>query len=240
MKTKRTHTHRGTCQACGAVQAVDNTTKWIAKHGYTTTYGFFNGTCYGSGYLPMELETIYADATIKNLKAFVGRETMNGNDYESGAISPDSYRNGESHYTGRTLVHHAVDLAGALAIDAVQPYRQIVKSEIDRRVRACRHQAKGAQQHIEAIKSIKAARFGKPLIAVDPPKPAGRFVVRDNGGHQWLVTKRNNSRREFDFTDQLKYAGRFDTHAQADTMRSVVEYWKNRRGTESRFEVVEA
>ena len=46
-------THNGTCQICGNEQAV--TAKgYIAKHGYTVEFGYFEGTCPGSGELPLE------------------------------------------------------------------------------------------------------------------------------------------------------------------------------------------
>lgn len=51
------HTHRGHCQLCGAQQAVNNKTGRIAKHGYTTRWGFFSGTCAGSDNLPYEVST---------------------------------------------------------------------------------------------------------------------------------------------------------------------------------------
>ena len=48
------HTHRGTCQVCGSVQAVNNKTGMIAKHGYTVDWGMFQGECPGSHELPIE------------------------------------------------------------------------------------------------------------------------------------------------------------------------------------------
>jgi hypothetical protein len=48
------HTHRGTCQVCGSVQAVNNKTGMIAKHGYTVDWGMFQGECPGSNELPIE------------------------------------------------------------------------------------------------------------------------------------------------------------------------------------------
>jgi hypothetical protein len=45
-------THTGTCQCCGAHQKLPN--DMLAKHGYTTRHGFFEGTCFGSGHLPFE------------------------------------------------------------------------------------------------------------------------------------------------------------------------------------------
>lgn len=46
-------THDGQCQVCGQTQRLPGGV--LAKHGYTTKWGFFSGTCYGSGALPFEL-----------------------------------------------------------------------------------------------------------------------------------------------------------------------------------------
>lgn len=51
---KTTHTHTGHCQLCDRVQAVSNSSGEMAKHGYTVEWGFFSGTCPGSGELPYE------------------------------------------------------------------------------------------------------------------------------------------------------------------------------------------
>lgn len=48
-------THRGECQLCGRVQMLPS--GMLAKHGYTKTWGWFQGTCPGSGHLPYELST---------------------------------------------------------------------------------------------------------------------------------------------------------------------------------------
>lgn len=50
MKMKATHS--GSCQCCGAVQKLPAGV--LAKHGYTTKWGFFTGTCAGSGSRPYE------------------------------------------------------------------------------------------------------------------------------------------------------------------------------------------
>lgn len=45
-------THTGTCQACGSIQKLPR--GLLAKHGYTTEWGFFRGVCQGSDHLPFE------------------------------------------------------------------------------------------------------------------------------------------------------------------------------------------
>lgn len=47
-------THRGTCQVCGRIQAVNEKPGLLANHGYTVDWGFFSGICRGSKHLPFE------------------------------------------------------------------------------------------------------------------------------------------------------------------------------------------
>jgi hypothetical protein len=61
------HTHRGTCQVCGAQQAVNNETGMMAKHGYTVEHGFFEGECPGSHNLPLEADRTMTDNIIGDL-----------------------------------------------------------------------------------------------------------------------------------------------------------------------------
>lgn len=63
----RTATHNGTCQACGRVQAI-RANGLLAKHGYTTEYGFFNGTCSGSDHPPLELQTGHNEQVVIHLR----------------------------------------------------------------------------------------------------------------------------------------------------------------------------
>ena len=52
--SKRQAINKGTCQLCGRIHKIDLRTGLVAKHGYTKQHGFFNGTCHGSGELPIE------------------------------------------------------------------------------------------------------------------------------------------------------------------------------------------
>lgn len=49
---KEKATHQGSCQVCGRLQKLPDGV--LAKHGYNVTFGFFNGTCWGSGHKPFE------------------------------------------------------------------------------------------------------------------------------------------------------------------------------------------
>jgi len=59
-----THTHKGTCQSCGNIQAVKNGAGTLAAHGYTVEYGYFEGECWGSAELPLQINREIADNTI--------------------------------------------------------------------------------------------------------------------------------------------------------------------------------
>ena len=68
---KTTHTHKGHCQVCGALHAVDNSHNGLAKHGYDVSYGFFNGTCSGADSRPIQLDRTIADKTVSQLKEYI-------------------------------------------------------------------------------------------------------------------------------------------------------------------------
>lgn len=59
-------THKGHCQVCGACQKLPGGV--LAKHGYTTRWGFFEGTCPGSGHLPFERDKSLIEAAILRVR----------------------------------------------------------------------------------------------------------------------------------------------------------------------------
>lgn len=63
-KTNRAAVNDGTCQVCGSRQKLP--AGRIAKHGYTTQFGFFSGTCIGSDELPFEQSTDVIEEAIRN------------------------------------------------------------------------------------------------------------------------------------------------------------------------------
>ena len=68
---KTTHTHRGHCQACGRVQAVDTANNLLAKHGYTVDFGYFDGICKGSDRKPLEVDKSFSEATIVRISEWI-------------------------------------------------------------------------------------------------------------------------------------------------------------------------
>tara|TARA_Y100000816_G_scaffold177373_1_gene128019 strand:- start:625 stop:1464 length:840 start_codon:yes stop_codon:yes gene_type:complete len=68
---KTTHTHRGHCQACGRVHAVDTAKNLLAKHGYTVEFGYFDGVCTGSDRKPLEVDKSFTEATIVRIYEWI-------------------------------------------------------------------------------------------------------------------------------------------------------------------------
>lgn len=58
-------THSGHCQLCGRLQKLPDGV--LAKHGYTKEWGFFDGTCPGSGFLPYEVSCDQVKARIPQI-----------------------------------------------------------------------------------------------------------------------------------------------------------------------------
>lgn len=56
-------THSGTCQLCGRFQKLPGGR--LSSHGYTVQWGFFSGTCPGTGFLPFEISTDRIEAAIE-------------------------------------------------------------------------------------------------------------------------------------------------------------------------------
>lgn len=65
------HTHRGNCQICDSLQAVDNKTGLLAKHGYDVKFGFFNGTCKGAHHQPLQVSKDLIATVIESVKTQV-------------------------------------------------------------------------------------------------------------------------------------------------------------------------
>lgn len=93
--SKVTHTHRGHCQLCTLVHAIDVTTGQVAQHGYTVKFGYFTGTCPGSGYLSLHVERTRADASIKAARERAVRLRALADDYEAGRAHPSPIWNGQ-------------------------------------------------------------------------------------------------------------------------------------------------
>lgn len=131
-------THKGTCQACGRIQKLPNGV--VAAHGYTTRWGFFSGTCPGSGEKPFEISADYIERTIVRAQDSIARledaaASVRAETGESGAawyyiynslIGAKSWERvvvvegGQINVVqeGKTKTHKVFGLSGDIAADA--------------------------------------------------------------------------------------------------------------------------
>jgi len=65
-------THNGECQLCGRQQKLPSDV--LSKHGYTVEWGFFNGTCPGSGHKSFELSCDLIDGRLKDIRLAIETE----------------------------------------------------------------------------------------------------------------------------------------------------------------------
>jgi hypothetical protein len=161
--TKRTHTHRGTCQACGAAQAVDNTTGLVAKHGYHVAgFGFFNGVCRGAGHKPAEVEVFLTYRIIESCLEWAVEADRLADLWSNGTLmvhmhERTNYRSTTNRYGARTT--HNIMMFGCT--DHAIDYQRGVE------VRHQQMQAERARSHADSLKRHVLPRLGMPLYPAD-------------------------------------------------------------------------
>ena len=148
------HTHKGTCQACGRVQAVNNKSGMIAKHGYTVDWGYFSGICQGSDAAPLEQST---DVTLRIIKQLQAASVQLGAMVRSDIITVEVKRNGETFICSNQEQLDA--LYGGL--HRSPSYNRMVELDL----REMHNRAEQMLEHVDALKGLIKTRYGKDLIA---------------------------------------------------------------------------
>lgn len=155
--TDMKHTHRGTCQACGRVQAIQLRNEKIAKHGYTVDWGYFFGTCGASEMLPLERDKTYTENLIHVLRNDEApRSEKRAADLKAGVILP---RFSKSKWEGGKFRHVTVDRAELSDYEAAQCLTRDV-AQAESHARHCR-------AHADMLQKLIAQRHGQPLIPVE-------------------------------------------------------------------------
>ena len=150
------HTHRGTCQACGRIQAVNTAHGRIAKHGYTVDWGYFHGICQGSDAHPLEVDKTMTEAIINVLRENEApRYDKRAADLRSGAVEPKWYKG--AYKAGKYE-------------EIVVPREELLSWEQDQILRGAiwnaERSAKAARQHADMLEGLIKARHAMPLIPV--------------------------------------------------------------------------
>lgn len=152
-------THTGICQACGRRQAVHVNTGLIAKHGYTTEYGFFNGTCGGSDALPLELDTKVNLQTVNALYNWAAaREDEADADIVKvlAEVGPYKFDSRHRRYRDTKLIDRA-------EFEATQPHYANFDKEVERVRFKLRRQAEIARANASELAALREKVHGQPL-----------------------------------------------------------------------------
>ena len=177
------HTHKGTCQVCGRVQAYNGL---IAKHGYTVDYGFFNGVCRGSDRPPLQLEKKLAEEYVEvyqngaDSRAKLVREHRDGtNPVLKGNFNRREGRGYAAKRIEKTLTveeYVGSEFDGWAAKDWIEPevrveyatkaFAEQVERDVNATERASELWAKAAKEQAERIEAV----FGTDLIPNEAPK----------------------------------------------------------------------
>lgn len=170
--TSRKHTHVGHCQACARTHAVGINSGNVAKHGYTTRFGFFMGTCGGSDEKPLEVSRSYADDLLVRLAEYAASETRRAAALLSGEATLVEVRSGK----------HKVDSEGRSVRDragnkvpVMIPWDEATPEQRTRAVdvasRLAQQNAAGASAHAKQLAALIPTIHGKPLTSVVPVDP---------------------------------------------------------------------
>lgn len=186
---KVTHTHRGHCQICLHVHAIDVHTGVLAKHGYEVTHGYFNGTCPGSGLKSLHVERVHTDRMIADLRTDALAFKALAKRYEAGTDHPPQARSGKTERRphpkhGYMETHYEM----VPFKDAPALYQQdAIKGACDELRRKAEHYEWSVKQLTEWAKTI-----------YDEKRPAYDNKEFDNG--EWKVgdTVRIGGKKGFD------------------------------------------
>jgi len=173
---------RGTCQSCGNEQACTRGT--IANHGYSVEFGFFQGSCSGSGRLPMNDSTDYTDLIIKKCGVAVKE-----NNEILKLISNDS---ADYTFSVRKTKTTSVQVKWSEAKQSQKDnHRHLIENTIYR-----------MENHAIFLTTLKSTVFGTELAKVAKEEPAEyiytgdkRLMVNPAGVEYTLICKRNEGRR---------------------------------------------
>jgi hypothetical protein len=150
-------THTGICQACGRRQAVHVKTGMIAKHGYTTEYGFFNGTCGGSDALPLELDTTVNVATVAAMVKFADEQEAQA----AGEILKVAVEVGHQYRGGRRIA--VTQMMDRAEFEATQPRYRNFDDAVELVRMRLRRTAEIVRADAEVLDALRDRVHGQPL-----------------------------------------------------------------------------
>lgn len=176
MSTKHTHTHRGHCQLCIRVQAIDMRTGFIAKHGYTVPNGYYIGTCPGSGEKSLHTERRLADAAVRTARERAAGYMARVERLNNGTVFPELAWSGRYERVERTSIrtkqkYFVTEREWIPFKQAPEVYQ---KEAVRAEVFECEAQARNANDYANDLTDWAAKIYDKqvPAYRVEELEPA--------------------------------------------------------------------
>lgn len=165
-------THRGNCQVCGHQQHFMGA-NGLASHGYTVEFGYFRGTCSGSGKAPVQNERTLTDATIDALHEYAAGCDASARNLKSGVSFPSRIHTGDklNRQTFKYEPQYIAFSEGTADQQAHAIKLAIMEAESD---------ARGARGHAKGLKEMADRLHGTELVLiVDEPTVAKPVATVD-------------------------------------------------------------
>jgi len=179
---KTTHTHRGHCQACGAIQAIDNTTGLLAKHGYRVAgFGYFMGVCPGAGHQSLEKERAYTDFIIADMRRLAAEYAQHALDLTAGKIHPDTVDTGVRDDSNPNV---PIWKRPTIRVPFAQGTEYQQKRAVELAVSAAERESRAHNVHGDMLAKLAADIYGKDTLPVKTKEPPARIYdgLKFNGG----------------------------------------------------------
>lgn len=151
-------THNGTCQVCGRFHAVRPGRGVIAKHGYTRPHGFFQGTCAGSGELPLEKDRSVLDRVAKQFEAVAAQ--LEAKTIEDITMVQIRYRGETRTFASAAELEEAGDCWFTGYVNAEKAFDGMR----DSRLRGLHGEARARRSHVRLLRQLVQDHHGKPLM----------------------------------------------------------------------------
>lgn len=176
------HTHTGTCQFCGRVQAVEPKTGLLAKHGYKVVWSSFQGTCQGSDEYPLERDRTGCDGYRARLSKWAAANRAEAAAYKSGEKLPEM-----------VLTHNLISDAKGRSVREAVPFAQgheyQQREAVERVVRQLSSKARDMEAHEQSLAAMADERHGKPLYPRVEKQRATIGTEFQYHGHTYKVVK---------------------------------------------------
>jgi len=150
-------THNGTCQICGNEQAVNAKSGKISKHGYTVEWGYFEGTCPGSGELPLQK----GEAAARDMMLHLDNQAERDDETRKGEIENVTVLTRDLRKSRVTVNREGYEELGYLR--TWESVCNMERTRLKRQAELCRKMCREIEKRIDTI-------FGTALIERAPAK----------------------------------------------------------------------